>query len=98
MMRLVPYLLAAALAACSQFPELDAAVSPGVAEADYPTLLPLGGLLTGPEPRATQEMRGGIEARVAGLRARAARLGGAVVADPVKTRMRRGVHWPYDAL
>lgn len=65
---------ALALAACTQFPELDQTATPGVAEAPYPTLLPLGELLTGPAPRATPEVRAGVEARAAGLQARAAAL------------------------
>lgn len=66
--------LATSLAACAQFPELDATQTPGVANAPYPALVPLDSLLTGPEPRATIEMVGRVEARAANLKARAARL------------------------
>ena len=46
-------------------------------------------------PRATPEMRAGIEGRVAGLRARAARLQGPVVPAATRRRMDQGVAWPY---
>lgn len=66
--------LAGALSGCSDFPELDAAQTPGLESADYPKLVPLGPLLTGPEPQASLAMVAGIEGRVAGLKAKAARL------------------------
>ncbi|WP_206080264.1 hypothetical protein [Pacificoceanicola onchidii] len=66
--------LAVTLSACTTFPELDAAQTPGVENAAFPKLVPLDGLLTGPEPRATVEMAQGIEGRIAGLQARASRL------------------------
>lgn len=94
-MRLSPYLLPLALLGCTQFPELDAARTPGVATAPFPALLPIESLLDGPEPRATPEMRAGIEGRVSGLRARAARLQGPVVSASDRARMEQGVHWPY---
>ncbi|WP_417722355.1 hypothetical protein [Salipiger sp.] len=88
-------LLCAALTGCTQFPELDATETPGVATAPYPSLVPLETLLAAPAPRATPEMRAGVEGRVAGLRARAARLQGAIIPASVRARMRRGVQWPY---
>ena len=94
-MRLTPYLMFFALCGCTQFPELDAARTPGVEKAPFPALLPLDGLLVGPEPRATPEMRSGIEGRVAGLRARAARLQRPVVSASDRARMEQGVAWPY---
>ena len=63
-----------ALAGCAQFPELEAGETPGVAEAQYPRLVPLEQLLTGPEPTATVEVVARVEGRSSGLRARAARL------------------------
>ncbi|EPX82056.1 hypothetical protein [Salipiger mucosus] len=96
-MRPTPLLLAAALlAACTQFPELDATQTPGVATAPYPDLVPLDWLTDAPEPRATPEMRAGIEGRVAGLRGRAARLQASeVIPSSVRARMEAGVRWPY---
>ncbi|WP_094021755.1 hypothetical protein [Maliponia aquimaris] len=66
--------LAAGLGGCAQFPELDAAQTPGVADAPYPRLLPLEALLNGPAPRASEAAIATVEGRVGALRARAARL------------------------
>ncbi len=59
---------------CARFPELDAAQTPGVMDAPYPRLVPLEPLLNGPVPRASAADIPEVEGRVAGLRARAARL------------------------
>lgn len=64
----------AALTGCTQFPELDATQTPGVAEAPYPDLLPLDALLNGAVPRATPGEAAAVEGRVAALKARASRL------------------------
>lgn len=80
------------LAACTQFPELDEAATPGVAEAPYPDLVPLDTLLTGPdEIRAVPETVPEVEARVDLLRAKADRLMGARVSQSaaVPTRLAR---------
>ncbi|WP_421906785.1 hypothetical protein [Mameliella sp.] len=72
-----PLFCAAALAAltgCTQFPELDATQTPGVADAPYPDLLPLEALLNGAVPRATPGEAAAVEGRVAALKARANRL------------------------
>ena len=87
--------LVLSFSACTQFPELDATQTPGVANAPYPRLLPLDGLLTASAGTATPAVVAGIEGRVAALRARAARLGGPVVPASVKARMRRGVVTPF---
>ncbi len=71
---LLPLLL---MAACTQFPELDATETPGVAEAPYPALVPLVGLLEDKAPpRATPEVIDEVEARAGGLEARAEALQG----------------------
>ncbi|KMK66242.1 hypothetical protein [Puniceibacterium sp. IMCC21224] len=88
-------LLPLLLCACAQFPELDASQSPGVAGAAFPALVPIESLLDGAAPRATPEMRAGVDGRVAGLRARAARLSGPVVDAQTRSRMRRGVSDPF---
>ncbi|WP_335946556.1 MULTISPECIES: hypothetical protein [Salipiger] len=91
-MRLSPLLLLPfALLGCATFPELDAARTPGVASQPFPALLPIEDLIGAPVPRATPELRAGIEDRVAGLRSRAARLQGPVVSDSDKVRMDGGV-------
>lgn len=68
------FLCAAALAGCTQFPELEQTATPGVANAAYPALVPIETIIDGPLPRATPAVRAGVEARAAGLRARAAAL------------------------
>lgn len=79
------------LAGCAQFPELDAARSPGVESAPYPALLPFETVLNAPEPRATSEALEGVTARADALLRRAQALGGPVVDDATRARMRRGV-------
>ncbi len=78
------------LAACAQFPELDAAVSERAKAADYPALINVAPILArtqddGPGPVV---MQSNIEARVSALRNRAARLKGTSVIDsPARTRL-----------
>ena len=69
-------ILAASLAGCTQFPELDAATSAEVASAPWPQILPLPEVLAQmpAEPRATEATTAAVEARAAALRARAAAL------------------------
>ncbi|MFD1341420.1 hypothetical protein [Litorisediminicola beolgyonensis] len=86
--------LALTLAACTQFPELDAARSADVANAPWPDLVPIETLLAGPPPRATEAETASVSARAAELRARAARLQAPVVDAATKARMRRGVSRP----
>ncbi|MFZ5965044.1 hypothetical protein ACOXXX_19025 [Thalassococcus sp. BH17M4-6] len=90
MRRLLPALLFV-LVACAQFPELDATATPGVAEAEYPRLVPLERLLEAPAPRATEIVRENVKGRAAALKARAARLRAPVVDAATRARMRRGV-------
>lgn len=77
------------LAGCAQFPELDAAATPGVADAPYPQLVPLEDLLTAPETvRAVPEAVPEVTSRVDGLRSRADRLKSVRVSQPVSTPAR----------
>lgn len=82
---------ALAVGACTQFPELDAAVDPSVYDRDFPRLQPLEQLLVSPERRVSPAIEGEIKDRVAALRARAGRLAGPVVDAATKRRMARGV-------
>lgn len=84
--------LTAALPGCTQFPQLDAAVTDAARTAPYPDLVPLDGLqarLTtssvAPDTVPT------IEARIARLEARADRLRGNVIDDATRERMQSGV-------
>ena len=77
------------LAGCTQFPNLDPAVSASAKAAPYPTLAPLDGVLArtagqGADPAA---VRGSLAARTAALRARAARMQGPIIEPPVRARM-----------
>ncbi|MEL6419257.1 MAG: hypothetical protein AAFV87_04650 [Pseudomonadota bacterium] len=92
-MRLSPCLvILAAISACTQFPELDDAVSEQAQAAPYPALVDLGPLVT--EVRAGRtdpaEVETSVDARVAALRARAARLRGEVVDAETRRRMQAG--------
>ncbi|SIN98827.1 hypothetical protein [Vannielia litorea] len=82
-------LLCLALAGCTQFPELDAVTSASAKSAAYPRLVPIDGILaragsSGTDPVA---LRSSLEARVAGLRTRAARMRGPIIEPPVRARM-----------
>lgn len=75
-MRAATLALFLALAACTQFPELDSTVVPNLENAEFPELVPLEPLMARTSPvvadadRTTQA----LDARVAALRARAAAL------------------------
>ena len=84
--------LVAALAACTDFPELNDAVPPALETADFPNLVPVEPLLARAEDmQITEETTAGITARVSRLRARAARLKHSVVDRGTRARMRDGV-------
>lgn len=79
------------LGACTQFPELDAHVSPAAEKADFPKLVPLEPLLaarTGGE-NPGPEIAQNLSSRVAALRARANRLRGSVLSPPERARLRQ---------
>ena len=92
-MRLTALLLITFLTACTQFPELDDAVSSRAQDASYPELVPVNGLLARAEPQnATPDQTvASLNARVAALRARASRLRRTVVDPNTRNRMRDGV-------
>lgn len=85
-------MIVAVLAGCTQFPDLDSAISPGAESADYPDLVPLETLQARTtEPTVTPSAISGIEARIANLRARAARLKGTIIDHPTRARLTAGV-------
>lgn len=85
--------LGLALVACTEFPELDAALSVEARAAPYPMLLPVEELKARVDaPRIAPKTASGIEARVAALRARAARLRGTVLDSPTRARMQAGIN------
>lgn len=91
--RVLLCLFVSALAACTQFPELEGTISPEAADAAYPELLPLEPILaqangSSIDPTAEQ---GAIQGRVASLRARADRLRGSVLTGQEKRRLEQGL-------
>lgn len=88
-MRLMTLPLMVALAACTQFPELDGTVAPDLAQADFPDLVPLEPLLNARAPVIAdpEQTSATLDARVAALRARAAALQRGAVVD-AQTRQR----------
>ena len=86
-------ILAAALSSCTQFPELDVSVPPSAEAARYPDLQPLDPLLAreGQLAQDNAQTEADLEARVAALQARAARLRRQVIDPATRARMRNGV-------
>jgi hypothetical protein len=93
-MRLITLTLPIVLLGCTQFPELDRAVSTKAENADYPTLVPAQTLLAQSETAGPthQQTVAGLNARVQALQNRAARLRGSVVDANTRNRMRNGVN------
>lgn len=87
--------LVLALPGCTRFPELDSAITAEARDAGYPELLPTATLAAmAAEPAREpddQVARDPDEARAARLRARAARLRGAVIDADTQSRMKEGV-------
>ncbi len=81
------------LAACSEVPELDAAVPDWVDNADYPDLVPLDrALANAPLPQTqSAEIEEDVTARAERLRARAERLNTTIVDEQTRERMNSGV-------
>jgi len=80
-------------AGCTQFPQLDQTITPQMEAAPFPKLVPVDPLLanirtSGVDPVQTQNA---LQARVARLRARAARLRGSVLTGPERQRLARGL-------
>lgn len=93
-MRLIALILPFALIGCTQFPELDSAVSEQTTAADYPDLVQVEKLIaqsqtTGPTQEGTVNS---LSARVAALQNRAARMQGRVVDANTRQRMQNGVN------
>lgn len=92
--RIFPFVLAASVSAtaCARFPELDARTADIDPQTPYPALVPLDPLLSGAgDDQITEDTEASIEARVAGLRARANAMRGDVIDDETRSRMSEGV-------
>lgn len=80
------------LAACTQFPELDARTADIDPRTPYPALVPLDPLLArAKDDQITGDTESRLDARAAGLRARAAAMRGDVIGDDTRARMAAGV-------
>lgn len=92
-MRLILFVFPLAIFGCTQFPELDNAVSDRAKEADFPTLVPIQSLLAQSATITTppEQTISTLTARADALRNRAARLQGEVVDANTRERMRNGV-------
>lgn len=80
------------MAACTQFPALDRTITPELAAAEYPALVPLGPVLAAARTPGVDPVQStaAIDGRVAALRARAARLRGAVLSGAETQRLAQG--------
>ncbi len=79
------------LAACAQFPALDATLEATDRSAPFPDLVPIEPILAAADARTAAPQDLSLDARIAALEARAARLRGRPVAGPLRARMRQGV-------
>lgn len=85
-------LIATLLAGCSDFPELDAAITPAARKAGYPSLVPLDQLISGAQDiQITDETVATLQTRIARLNARAARLQRPVIDSATRARMRAAI-------
>ena len=87
---LIPITLAL-LAGCGEVPDLQAADSDYVKQADYPTLVPIEDLGIKTEADETTNEATGLASRAQALRNRARRLQGEVIDDADKKRLEQGV-------
>ncbi len=87
-MPLLALTLAALLAGCADFPQLDAEISPEARRAGYPDLVPVSDVLDRRKlARTTGREAGVLSARAANLRARAAMLRGIAVDEATRLRL-----------
>ncbi len=79
--------------ACTQFPDLDPTLTPALEAAEYPTLVPLAPMLAAAQTPGVEPAQAAatIDARVAALRSRAARLRGSVLNGPERQRLAQGL-------
>ena len=80
------------LTACVDAPALRDTVEPEVANANYPTLVPVEQILgtNRPDPEADQRVVDTLTGRVAGLQARAKRLKASGIDDATRKRLDEG--------
>jgi len=82
-------LSAGLLAGCSDFPQLDSAVSDAARDADFPQLVPKSQILANANDiQISPQTTAGLKNRASGLRTRAARLRGPVLSSATRARLR----------
>lgn len=81
------------LGACAQFPELDRTVTPELAAAPFPALVPVEPLLAQATAGRVDPVQteAALQGRLSRLRARAARLRGGVLTGRERQRLREGL-------
>ncbi len=85
-------LLAFAVSACTDFPELDAVVSEQAKRADYPTLVAIDGILSrANDAQITPATIGSLQSRIAHLRARAAHLKRPVIDQTTRSKLNAAI-------
>lgn len=89
-------ILALALTACTQFPQLDGVVGPEVVDAKFPSLIPIDPIVNAPEGQGADRaiIQDNLLARLAALNARGAALRGAVIDNRTRRRLEKGVAFP----
>ncbi len=90
---LILALLAPLTAGCTQIPDLDRTITPAMAAAPFPALVPLAPVLARAEAPGLDPERGNAEldARVTALKTRAARLRGSVLTGRESQRLTQGL-------
>ena len=84
--------VATLLAGCSDFPELDAAITPTARNAEYPSLMPIDQLVADAQDvQITEQTVTTLKGRAGSLRARAARLRGPIIDSATRARMRAAI-------
>lgn len=78
--------------ACTQFPALDQTVTPDMTQSAYPALVPVAPILAAARTNGVEPVQAtaALDARIAALKERAARLSGSVLTGPERQRLAQG--------
>jgi outer membrane murein-binding lipoprotein Lpp len=80
------------LAGCSNFPELDDAISPAARKAGYPTLVPISQIIAGAaDVQISPQTVSSLKTRAASLKSRASRLRNPVIDRQTRARLRAAI-------
>jgi len=81
------------LAGCSDFPQLDSAISPAARNAEYPSLVPISQIISGAaDVQITEQTVSTLKGRISRLNARAARLRRPVIDNATRARLRAAMN------